>query len=1099
MYTSSIKEGGMRSNTLTVREMIVLGAVAVAGIACAWFVLANTQRAFPELHFPVQISRDVAIEQSDALLRSKAIDPSTFQRATILNRDEIAYTYLSQSFESSTASTYMQDRGVVQWLVRYFQPLAKEEYTVGYDPDGTLRSLNHTIAEDQPGARLPIDRAEQLARDYVASLHIPLQNYTLLEQQTVERPQRTDHTFTFEDTAYRALEATARIRVTVQGDQIGDYQSFLKIPESWTRDFETRRSRNNAAQLAAEILMTLLMVWASIVAIQYLRKYRTVAVFVPMMLLVAAISVGMIINQLPSIFFYFDTTQTLTSYLVPTLVFGAVLVALSYISVSSTAFLAGLHDARAWAERAWINVLPGINTKRGIHALLIGSSGGLLITAINIVIYLVGRSFGFWTPPNLTIDSTLSLTVPWLEPLFIGAIAAISEEFLFRQFAITVLRNRMKSTLLAVILSSVAWAFLHANYPVEPWYARGIEVSLIGFVLAGLYLRYGILASITAHYVANAFMTSLGLYFAHASIPVLLAAFTLTFLPAFISLWSFMQTRTHGFAPETPATLPLRPKAILRPSLIALPKWQLSTTAIMLFTALALVGSVILYAYRDEGYALPRYEINEQQAITRAKQALHERGVEASQYRVVATRYSDTQQLHGRSLEDAAFFQEYVKANNGSEAIAAHLARTYLAPPGYFVRFFNVLQREEYSVEVRQDGSIEAVQHDPSDEQPGKSLDEATALQIATQALAQHNTQPNLTLADAQSEQRDARLDWTFIWEAREPIFANAHLRYSILVLGDEPTGFVRYVKVPEDFQREQQQTPWFATVAQVGQGLLMLIAVGLGLWYAIRLFRTVPIPWRQTRMVPLVVCLLFLARSLNLSPSIFSYYDTTQPLALFLASELGITLLSAALSAALTWLLAALALAAWYEHFEGHQSVTVRTTITGLLVGTLVVIIAMARDALAGYVPLNILPVSGFSQILDILSSSLGASLLFLPLIVFAGLALHRAWSIKGVLLGTALFVITGTMTAAHTTEDVWNAIRDLLIAAPLAFLVIRYVFQTQLLSYFFFFVLYGSIPGMLALILQPELSLRAEGLIGITILSAASIYSFLRVRQTV
>ena len=124
---------------------------------------------------------------------------------------------------------------------------------------------------------------------------------------------------------------------------------------------------------------------------------------------------------------------------------------------------------------------------------------------------VAGTRFGVWAPQDLQYSNTLSTALPWIYPLTIGIYAATSEEFLFRLFAIPWLLRVTRSKLLAIVLPALAWGFLHANYPQEPAYIRGIEVGAIGIVAGLVMLRWGILATLVWHYTVDAFLIGLSL------------------------------------------------------------------------------------------------------------------------------------------------------------------------------------------------------------------------------------------------------------------------------------------------------------------------------------------------------------------------------------------------------------------------------------------------------------------------------------------------------------------------------------------------------------------------------------------------------------
>jgi hypothetical protein len=86
----------------------------------------------------------------------------------------------------------------------------------------------------------------------------------------------------------------------------------------------------------------------------------------------------------------------------------------------------------------------------------------------------------------------------------IGLVAAITEETTYRLFGISLVKRYTRSTLLALLIPAMIWAFGHSSYEVFPVYLRGIELT-IGGVLFGLaFLRWGLIACIVAHFVIDA-------------------------------------------------------------------------------------------------------------------------------------------------------------------------------------------------------------------------------------------------------------------------------------------------------------------------------------------------------------------------------------------------------------------------------------------------------------------------------------------------------------------------------------------------------------------------------------------------------------------
>src|SRR5512144_2532788 len=112
----------------------------------------------------------------------------------------------------------------------------------------------------------------------------------------------------------------------------------------------------------------------------------------------------------------------------------------------------------------------------------------------------------------------------------------------------------------------------------------------------------------------------------------------------------------------------------------------------------------------------------------------------------------------------------------------------------------------------------------------GANLTSSEARTIAERYLAGEGGVPvnRYRLADSQSEKKDKRAEHSFVLE--DPCFrlGEAKARVSVDVLGDEPSGVRRFLKLPEEWLREFQR-PRLAAIALPGvlgaAALLLLIA----------------------------------------------------------------------------------------------------------------------------------------------------------------------------------------------------------------------------------------------------------------------------------
>ena len=130
--------------------------------------------------------------------------------------------------------------------------------------------------------------------------------------------------------------------------------------------------------------------------------------------------------------------------------------------------------------------------------------------------YIVAYKFGAWSPADVPYSDLLNTEFPWLFVLFGGYLPAVSEEFMFRMFAIPFLRKLVRWLPAAVVLAGFIWGFGHAGYPQQPFFIRGVEVGIGGVALGIIMLRWGILPTLVWHYSVDAMYSAMLLLRSHS-------------------------------------------------------------------------------------------------------------------------------------------------------------------------------------------------------------------------------------------------------------------------------------------------------------------------------------------------------------------------------------------------------------------------------------------------------------------------------------------------------------------------------------------------------------------------------------------------------
>ena len=250
--------------------------------------------------------------------------------------------------------------------------------------------------------------------------------------------------------------------------------------------------------------------------------------------------------------------------------------------------------------------------------------------------------------------------------------------------------------------------------------------------------------------------------------------------------------------------------------------------------------------------------------------------------------------------------QNYVELEGGGRRAFAELTRGDLyAPYWWDVRVFKPGEIEEAVIRFKPDGTPygfsrrvpETYIHKPAT----KALDAAAARALAEQR-AQADWRVDFShyklLEQSQQTMKNDRVDHTFVYERPEKL-GDARVRLSLTVKGDELTGVVPFVFVPESFDRRYQElrsaNNLIAGAASASAGLLY--GIGGCILAVLWLLRRHWLLWRPAFVAGLIVGGLLALSGLAAAPEAWFRADTTETLTTFWLKQAGafIFLLTAA------------------------------------------------------------------------------------------------------------------------------------------------------------------------------------------------------------
>jgi hypothetical protein len=842
----------------TADRRLALAVIAIV-VGCGIYVRLEFAKAFPQASLKLQLSRSEVTRRAEDFLRSRALSTAGFRQLTLFDPDETARLYLERELGLERANQLMErEVAVWRWRARWFRPPEKEEMLVWVSPEGRITGFEHILEEAARGARLSHEQALQVAQEF-------LPRFTsapgrLVEDRLEQRPNRHDYLFTWEQEGFRANTATYRRTVVVQGDQVGRYLEYLYVPEAWRRDFSALRSRNDLFASIAQAFYLPLIIAGLVLLVRGLRRHEIP--WRPVLHISGAVGVLMVISQLNSIPLAIDQYPTSSPYLQTLL-----LTVLQSLGIGVAVFFYVVTAAaggepiyrRSTGDPLSLRTAvtrDGASSRGFFRAVMAGYGMTAAHLAFLVAFYLVGRRFGAWSPQDVQYSDMLSTALPWIFPIAIGAMASTSEEFWFRLLAIPLLHRLLHRRWIAVLIPACVWGFLHANYPQQPAWIRGVEVGIIGIAAGVVMLRYGIVATLVWHYSVDALLIGANLFDAaswsyRASGGVVLLG---VLAPLIVSL--VLYRRNRGFVvleepepqPEETVTLVVPPPAVDPVQ----PVWNIR----WLYAAALAAGALalVLSPHNFGSWIRIRVTRMEAEAIARTKIP------DADRWRATTDFIAN--------LDNAEF--EYLRRRVGAQE-ADRIVRERKATAVWRTRFFRPLEKEEWRIYMDQTGAVFRADHLLDERAPGARLTPDDA-----KTRAQATVPPSMMLVDWSEERRDNRTDYAFVFE--DPSFraGDARARVSLELHGDEPSNLRRFIKLPEEWLREfgKPRLTDFALPALIGSSALPLL---IAFFRRLGSHETV-FHWRAYAIAGAVALMCSLLSSANRWVTAMSGYYTATP-----------------------------------------------------------------------------------------------------------------------------------------------------------------------------------------------------------------------------
>ncbi len=1039
--------------------VLFLAAALIATLA-AFQLMFNS---IPMLKVDIEFSRAEAVAAAAQFQQKQFPELKTERSAAafISNRGLQNYVELEGGgVKAYSAIIDNVDAMTHYWKVRRFAESQEKELTSVFSPKGVPQAFWLTLPDQEPGAALDEAAAREIAergaREFLGERFNAYKPFeSVVRRQTTGR---TDYSFTYEHESLTLVEARFRLVLKVAGDRLVGVDTLSHIPEAFDQRFDAMRAVNNQISQGANYLMVGLLVLAGLVGGGIWLHRRHQLRWKPAFLLAATVATGLAasaISNLPMSWMSYATTVSANNFLLQQ-VAGAGMVFVGYTLGFALVYCVGEGLSRmAFAHHPRLFDFfrkPVAASPEAIGRVLgaYGWAGFFLLYAM--AFQLLSRNFGWWSPTDtLTDPNILASLRPALGPIFQALQAGTWEECLFRAVPLALAAIigkhfgiRTPLILATLVMQALIFGGAHANYANLPGYSRVVELFIPSLAFGLVYLRFGLVVGMLTHFLYDLVLMSMPIFLSND--PSLLIDKVLVVLvgmaPLLIVLWARYKSGAFlSLADEwrngvpvdlTPAeqahTESSHIESSNSPESLSVKPLSLSIKLWLPLVIIAVIAIVMAWRKPPE-VNWPQYTIDRTQAkaIAEAELAKHGTKLEGEWHSTVMTHSGWRHPM------------DFVWRETDKQTFESLLGR-YLDKPLWQVtwRKFDgpVEERsEEWSAYLDADGSLHEVVHALPEGRAGAKLsrEQATTKALSWIVAKQWGDANQLEEKSVAETVRPARSDWVVKYIDKATFNQkDGQAIIRITLSGDEVTGALRTIDVPDKWSRAEAEKNSKKTPFNMVAGLALLILVGLALSTFFRKHTgrkmnvRIALPWILLCVsANLVVSVLWF-------DSIFSGFKPTMGWNLQLWMSLGGNLLGAGAIATLVLFMA--------QAIHAERPLAVASIKTDVILGTVFAVLLAGLYTLANVLfPSNATPAiyaadwSTYIPWLTVIFNGLKAFLKIIIMIILTIGAVRFLQSRFKIILCAALLLVLSAATVLAADEQAAALLRQCLFVFSL------------------------------------------------------------------
>lgn len=661
------------------------------------YTWGHFRSAFSVLTIPVQVDRSAVATLANSTADQFQLGPQSYKQSVTF-RFERSVRDFCELNESLSFQEFLKTNlyHPYRWEIRHFNEFDPNQVRFFFTADGVLNGFLETIDASQPGESLTSSEALRRAKKLAHSKwNINFSDYSLVHIRDKRTPSgRLDYQFTFSLKDQPFVSKPIQLLITMSGDRLTQVQHSFQLPKSFLSNYEALIHDNKQLTTIGRLTFWLLyLIGGCLVGVSVLVKRRHLLWRKPIILglVISSLMVLTKINELPLLW---RTYETVISYrlflldfmvkLVAQFVFWSVILSITIMAAESLTRVAFTKRIQLWKL-----FKPEVSSTLAVLGRV---SGGYLLGLIYVgyVIFFhhkISPFFSWWTPPEMLVNpNILGSYFPWFNPLVKSLQSSLWEECLFRAVPLSIAAilgnqfgKRRSFIFIALIIQAFIFSLSHVFYISIPSYVRIFEFMVPAIVFGLVYLSFGLVPVVIAHFTYNVILYSIPLFTTidqSASVNQFMIIIISLVPLLYIGICRLIHGRLYHVAEDAFNHAWEPTSRIFHKTIKPIEDFtQYKPFKFVLLSICAIVGFCLWVFYTPFSAHSPTVTVSRSDAVTIAKNVLITRGINWNpEWRVLST-----------FRQGPSSIDQFIWDNGGYDTYK-QLLGTYLSPPYWWIR-----------------------------------------------------------------------------------------------------------------------------------------------------------------------------------------------------------------------------------------------------------------------------------------------------------------------------------------------------------------------------------------------------------------------------